>query len=340
MGRYDDGYWKPYVPVGVRKAKAEREAATAKRSGASFAPVVVPARGAFTTTVWGKAWCDNLEVYSDYGSRLPRGRSYLRNGSVVDLKIEPGKVLAQVIGSHRYQVTVNIEKVATPRWNALVSHCTGSVASLVELLQGKLHKSVMEHLCAPKNGLFPSNKEIRFDCTCPDWANLCKHVAATLYGVGVRLDERPELLFTLRGVEASDLVAKAAAASLPKAAMGDRDRILDASALDVFGLDLATPYETPAEAAPSAVETPPVQPIKTARKAAKPKPIEDISVGAKPRAKPAKKAAKTSTGSRSAARSSFMQNLIDKLNKLADEPALKRKKGEAAPAPKGSKKTK
>ena len=160
-------------------------------------------------TFWGKAWCDNLERYSDYANRLPRGRTYVRNGSVVDLQIAPGEVNATVSGSELYKVAVKVSAVPKARWNSICTDCAGAIDSLVELLQGRFSKGVMERICQQKTGLFPAPDEIEFSCSCPDWASMCKHVAAVLYGIGARLDEQPELLFKLRKVDEKDLIAKA-----------------------------------------------------------------------------------------------------------------------------------
>ena len=231
--------WKPYVSAAARRREAERAAARYRKLGRTLAPVAA-GRGAIARTFWGKAWCDNLERYSDYSNRLPRGRTYLRNGSVIDLKIGAGEVSAQVMGSSLYKVAVSISAVAKTRWKALGSDCAGSIDSLVELLQGRLSRGVMERICRPGTGLFPSPKEIEFRCSCPDWAAMCKHVAAVFYGVGARLDQQPELLFTLRCVDAKDLVARAGV-GLPMTKKGPTAaRVLaDSKLAEVFGIELA-----------------------------------------------------------------------------------------------------
>ena len=203
---YDD--WRPYVPVYLRRQRAEREMARRRKKGQPVSPVVILGR-TIAKTFWGKSWCRNLEGYSDYSNRLPRGRTYVRNGSVVDLQIGPGDVRAWVSGSSLYEVRVEVAAVPRARWTALCKDCAGGIDSLVELLQGRLSKGVMERICRQKTGLFSSPREIEFDCSCPDWASMCKHVATVLYGVGARLDERPELLFALRKVDEKDLIAKA-----------------------------------------------------------------------------------------------------------------------------------
>jgi uncharacterized Zn finger protein len=236
---YGYGGWAPYVSVAERRRKAEKAASKAKKAGAELSPVE-PGRGAIAKTFWGKAWCNNLEQYSDYSNRLPRGRTYVRNGSVIDLKITAGEVRAQVMGSSLYTVDVSVTAVPDKQWQTIGAGCAGSIDSLVELLQGKLSKGVMEHICKPDTGLFPAPKEIKFKCSCPDWASMCKHVAAVLYGIGARLDLQPELLFSLRRVDAKDLVAQAGA-GLPKAKKGPASgKVLDDSALaDVFGIEMA-----------------------------------------------------------------------------------------------------
>lgn len=243
--------WKPYVPVAKRRASAERAAAKARKSGQDMKPVA-PIRGAVARTFWGKAWCDNLEGYGDFANRLPRGRTYVRNGSVIDLQIGAGAVRAQVMGSSLYRVEVAIVDVAKRQWERIAADCAGSIDTLVELLQGKLSKAVMERISRPRDGLFPGPKEIDFKCSCPDWASMCKHVAAVLYGIGNRLDQQPELLFTLRGVDAADLIANAGSGIDSRAPPADADKVLDGDALaDVFGIELASVPATPPASSPS-----------------------------------------------------------------------------------------
>jgi uncharacterized Zn finger protein len=231
--------WKRYVPAGVRRQKTERAVAKLQKKGRVLLPVAAY-RGAIAKSFWGKAWCQNLERYSDYSNRLPRGRTYLRNGSVIDLKIGPGEVSAQVMGSSLYRIAVRIEQVVGAHWQAIAGDCARSIDSLVELLQGQLSTSVMERITRPGTGLFPSPKEISFRCSCPDSAAMCKHVAATLYGIGARLDAEPELLFVLRKVDAKELIARAGESGAPVQKLPAADRILDSSKLAaVFGIDWA-----------------------------------------------------------------------------------------------------
>jgi hypothetical protein len=202
---FDDG-WPLYVPVAERRKKAAREMEKLRKKGHLVAPVVLEGR-TIARTFWGKAWCDNLESYRDYDSRLPRGRSYVRNGAVIDLQILPLEIRAMVSGSSIYKVTVTLQALAPILWRSICEDCAGAIDSVVELLQGRFSKGVMERICRQDQGLFPKPSDIRFSCTCPDGALMCKHVAAVLYGVGARLDERPEVLFQLRAVDENDLVS-------------------------------------------------------------------------------------------------------------------------------------
>ncbi len=232
-------YYPPYVPVAERRRQTEQRIAKLKKKGVSLSPVVIEGR-AIATTFWGKAWCSNLESYSDYENRLPRGRMYARNGSVIDLKITAGEVQAQVMGSSLYTTSVKVTALPPERWQAISQDCAGTIDSLVELLQGRLSKSVMERMCRQNEGLFPAPREIKFDCSCPDGARMCKHVAAVLYGVGARLDQQPELLFTLRRVDAQELVAQASSGLPLGGKRSGTAKVLDhASLADVFGLDMA-----------------------------------------------------------------------------------------------------
>jgi uncharacterized Zn finger protein len=236
----DNGYFPPYVSVAERKALGARELARLlKKSKRTPEPVLLTGgRRHVATTFWGRAWCDNLERYADFANRLPRGRTYVRNGSVLDLAIGKGKVVAYVAGSELYTVEVEIAALAKARWRRVVSRCTGRIGSLVGLLRGELSAEVLNVLCDAKEGLFPEPREISLDCSCPDRAEVCKHVAAVLYGVGARLDDKPELFFVLRQVDQSELISSATTGTVSRRRAGQAKR-LDATKLaDVFGIDL------------------------------------------------------------------------------------------------------
>ena len=249
---YDDYYYygfRPYVSVAARRALAARELAKLRKNGRKIAPVAIEGRK-IARTFWGEAWCDNLERYSDFANRLPRGRTYVRNGSVVDLQVGPGRVTALVSGSAMYNVQVTVGPVPRSCWSAICRDCSGAIDSLVELLQGRFSKGVMTRLCEEKTGLFPSPKDIVFTCSCPDWASMCKHVAAVLYGIGARLDRQPELLFMLRKVDQQDLIATVGAefSTIGKRPAGTK--VLAGDDLsEMFGIEMAPSMPTTARTA-------------------------------------------------------------------------------------------
>jgi len=242
--------WRPYVSVAQRRGQALREMAKLKKKGHPVSPVIVDGR-TIAKTFWGKAWCENLERYSDFANRLPRGRTYVRNGSVIDLQISPGEIKALVSGSSIYKVAVKVAPVSNARWQSICKDCAGAVDSLIELLQGRFSKGVMERVCRQKTGLFPSPEEIKLSCSCPDWAGMCKHVAAVLYGIGARIDQQPELLFRLHEVDEKELIAGAGTA-LPLARQAPAaGKVLGGEDLSVlFGLEIAQDIGPEAPAKP------------------------------------------------------------------------------------------
>jgi len=242
--------YRPYVSVAARRAKAAAHAKKLAGKGTKLAPVNVEGR-TIARTFWGQAWCKHLESFSDYSNRLPRGRTYVRNGSVLDLQIAPGKITTQVMGSTLYHGAIAVAPLKAERWKAIKAECAGKIDSLVGLLQGRLSDAVMRVITDREKGLFPQPSEITLKCSCPDWASLCKHLAAVLYGVGARLDAQPELLFVLRGVDHLELIGAAAdAPALAQRANGAS--ALDAAQLsDVFGIEIE-PAETSVAAVPAA----------------------------------------------------------------------------------------
>ncbi len=236
MGWYS---WAPYVPAAVKRARSLNKLAKHQKKGFTACPVRAEGRR-LASSFWGQAWCANLEAYSDFSNRLPRGRTYLRNGSVLHLDMTAGRIDAFVAGSDLYQIQISIAPVPVHQWAAIRKESAGRIGSLVELLRGRLSSEVMDVVTRKGTGLFPSPKEIRMECSCPDWAALCKHLAAVLYGVGVRLDERPELLFLLRGVDHEELITEAATAPIAAGAPeAEKSLGLDASGLSaLFGIDV------------------------------------------------------------------------------------------------------
>ncbi len=247
--------WKPYVPVAQRRQKAEQALVRMRKGGVDVQPVRIEGN-LIARTFWGKAWCHHLESYSDFENRLPRGRTYVRNGSVCHLEILRGRVNAKVQGSRMYDVAVDIRPLPRPAWKSIKARCTGRIASLLDLLQGRLSSGVMEVVTDRAKGLFPSPREIRMECSCPDWATMCKHVAAVLYGVGARLDERPELLFLLRGVDHEELIDAHAEIAVQAVVSGGKGRrIAEGDLGAIFGveIDAGTPRaKTPPRSGPRA----------------------------------------------------------------------------------------
>ncbi len=244
MSYYDNSYYKT-PSVSELQAKARKSIERAKKKGVIYDPIVVPGTGSqrkLCTSWWGKAWCSNMEQYSDYANRLPRGQRYCRNGMVIDLQIEKGVVHAKVQGSDRtpYDITITIKPLSQKAIKAIQERCEFGISSLETLVAGEFPKELQD-LFTAKEGLFPSPSEIKFHCDCPDGAYLCKHVAAVMYGIGIRLDQKPLLLFELRGLDPKSLVEKAIANKLESMLKNvDRPsgRILDAqvNTNELFGL--------------------------------------------------------------------------------------------------------
>ena len=257
--------WRPYVSVAERRRQAERKLAKLRKKGQPVDPVTIEGR-TIASSFWGKSWCANLERYSDFANRMPRGRSYVRNGSVVDLQVAKGKVTAMVAGTELYKIEIVIAPVKSTHWKSICRDCAGSIDSLVELLQGRLAKGVMDRVCREDDGLFPAPPEIKLSCSCPDWADMCKHVAAALYGIGARLDARPELLFVLRGVDTNELLAGAGKdTTLARPKPRNAKVLADDDVAALFGLEMAGATEA------EAIEAPDVSPASGAnqRKVAK-----------------------------------------------------------------------
>ena len=276
--------WKPYVSVAARRAQATQALSRLRKKGGETSPVQIDGRK-IATTFWGKAWCDNLERYSDFANRLPRGRSYVRNGSVIDLQVAGGQVTALVSGSDVYEIRIGVTTVNQNRWRNICRDCTGAIDSLIELLQGRLSTQVMTRICEPTSGLFPEPRELSFQCSCPDWASMCKHVAATLYGIGARLDERPELLFLLRGVDQQELVAKAGTGLQPAARASRSSKVIESADLSaIFGIDIA--------AADVPTPAPPPRRSRTPRSAGEPAAKKRTTRAAEKAGKKAKPAAR------------------------------------------------
>ena len=234
-------YYPMYVPVAKKKTDAKKALEKLKKKNPDIRPVVIEGTK-IAKTWWGNAWNKNLESYADYTNRISRGRTYLRNGMVLDLQIEAEMVKALVTGGGRkpYQVEVTINALPNDTWKKITEICGRSIASIDQLVQGKFPKEMEALFIQKGGGLFPSPKEIHFDCDCPDWADMCKHVAAVLYGIGARFDEDPTLFFKLRNIEVDALIKKSVAKkmeSMLKNADNKTQRVInDVDVNELFGL--------------------------------------------------------------------------------------------------------
>jgi uncharacterized Zn finger protein len=224
---------------------AEKAAVALKKKGVAVEPVVINGRE-IARTWWGRAWNENLERYADYGNRLPRGRSYVRNGSVLDLRIAANAITALVAGSRPrpYEISIAIKPLNEKVRRALMEKSRSSLDSMQSLLSGEFPAELKESFLEKGSGLFPSPREIEFSCSCPDWASMCKHVAASLYGTAARLDEKPELFFILRGIKIDDFVGKMLkreSAKMLKKAKVKSARVIKAKDEDIsklFGIEM------------------------------------------------------------------------------------------------------
>jgi len=258
--RYNYGYPR-YVSVAERRAKAEKKIQQLKKKNPDISPVVISGTK-IAHSWWGISWNKNLESYADYSNRIGRGRSYVRHGSVLDLKIKAGKIFSLVQGStsRPYQVDISITKIKSSVWQKILADCQGRINSLQTIVDGNLPKTMETLLTRPGSGMFPAPAEIHFSCSCPDSAYMCKHVAATLYGVGARLDHDPSLFFTLRGVKMDEMVSQAvkgeAETLLQRAKKKQSARIISEEDLSAtFGIDMDLPASVPTSPRKKAVRT-------------------------------------------------------------------------------------
>lgn len=210
-----------------------------KGKGSTLEPVCVTGR-TIAKNWWGQAWCSNLEQYADYASRLDRGKRYIRTGAVLDLKIEKGKIRARVQGTRKtpYKIEIRISPLSEEKCQEIIKKCSRKIENLESLLSGTFPEELKE-LFQGNNGLFPEPKEISFNCSCPDWALLCKHVAAALYGVGVRLDNDPALFFQLRGINMDhfiDVTLANKVEAMLENAENPSSRIIEGNVDSLFGV--------------------------------------------------------------------------------------------------------
>ena len=275
MGFYQR--WAPYVPVAQRRANASREASKFAKKGQQLRPIHIKTQ-AIATSFWGLAWCKNLENYADWANRLPRGRTYARDGSIIHLQVESGSIKALVSGSSLYKIDISIDALDAKRWTAIRRDCASEVSSLLDLMRGKLPSGVLARLTDPKQGMFPIPKELKLNCSCPDYATMCKHVAATLYGVGHLLDTEPALFFKMRGVNQSDLVSDAMTTQSTEDSIGlsQQSELAGEDLSALFGIDLTTPQDV----SPKVTQRQPAKTTKPAKSTQRAKPTKPSKLAA------------------------------------------------------------
>jgi uncharacterized Zn finger protein len=236
------GYFE-YVPVAKKRESAAKSLAKLKKTNPNISPVVIEGKK-IANTWWSNAWNKNLESYADYSNRIGRGRSYVRNGAVLDLQISTGIVNALVQGSGKrpYKIEIKIAALSDGAWSSITAQCGNKIGSMAELAEGRFPKEFEELFLRQGEGLFPMSEEIELSCSCPDWAHMCKHVAAALYGIGARFDSDPLLFFELRGIKFEELLKKSVEEKIgnmlknadKKSSRVIEDKDIDISAL--FGL--------------------------------------------------------------------------------------------------------
>ncbi|WP_321495228.1 SWIM zinc finger family protein [uncultured Desulfobacter sp.] len=302
-----------YVSVAEKRAKAEKKLATLKKKNPGIQPVVIEGQ-ALAKTWWGKAWNKNLERYADYANRIDRGRSYVRHGAVLDLQITPGKITGLVTGSAStpYRVTITIKPIPIEQWQHIKNECKGKMEGIKQLMAGKFPKALEDLFTQKGKGIFPSPKDIELDCSCPDRAVMCKHVAAVLYGIGARLDQDPALFFVLRKAKVSDLVAETVQESkkdLLNRSVKKSSRVIDEETQnlsDMFGIDIDmddAPRLPPAKTKPAGnAPVKPVKPVKSGTDKAKP---------GRPKAARAKNKSSRPTGTARGTDSAKIKNAAD-----------------------------
>ncbi|MGD1822987.1 MAG: hypothetical protein ACPKM0_09545 [Pleomorphochaeta sp.] len=167
-----------------------------------YSPVVIDGRK-IAKTWWGEKWCENLENYADFSNRIQRGKRYVRSGAVIDLKIEEGFISALVQGSRRkpYKVLIEIFPLSKKKQKDILNVAQNKIENIESLVEGEFPEELSNLFLNSDTGLFPSPNEIKINCNCPDWAVLCKHATAVLYGIGAKLDENPLMFFLLRSID-------------------------------------------------------------------------------------------------------------------------------------------
>jgi uncharacterized Zn finger protein len=282
------------VSVGEKRARAAKVVQRMSKDGTNLSPVEIQGRN-IATTFWGQAWCTHLESFSDYSNRLPRGRTYARSGSIIDLQIHEGQVSAMVQGSSLYKVDIQIKAVDQQKWKRICEGCSSELSTVLDLLQGRLSHPVIRTITDQKSGLFPLPEEITLQCSCQDWATMCKHVAASLYGVGARLDHDPALLFKLRQVDHLDLFTDVKITTAQNTAGASSQTFNDQDLSSLFGIEIDS--ETPESNSSNQTQSPAIIQIKKTKQSTKVQSktaqMQRNEVKAEKKDPPAKKKSKT-----------------------------------------------
>ncbi len=203
-------WFREYVSVGERSARAQRKIRQLKKKNPNLNPVVIDGKQ-IASSWWGKAWINHLKHYADFDNRVGRGRSYVKNGLVIHFAIKPGHIESIVMGtsSSPYNIKIKTKKLSPNKWNKMKRLSREHLCTLPELNEGKFPKELKDIFSDRGEGIFPTIKEMSFHCSCPDWANMCKHVSASLFALGSQIDNNIDLFFKLRGVNTSELVQSA-----------------------------------------------------------------------------------------------------------------------------------
>ncbi|MDR1530793.1 MAG: SWIM zinc finger family protein [Clostridiales bacterium] len=233
-----NGY-SDYTPVATKKEKARKQLIKLQKKDPGVTPIVIEGRK-IAKTWWGISWCKNLESYADYSNRIGRGGTYIRNGFVLDLRVEQGLIRGKVCGSSLYDVTIKIDPLNEKAKAEIINAVGRRIESIESLTNGAFPEEFQELFLRQGKGLFPTPREIHLDCSCPDWADMCKHVAAVLYGVGARLDTDPLIFFKLRGIDVNEFIKKSLDEKLKnmmRNAGKKTDRVLDNADIgELFGV--------------------------------------------------------------------------------------------------------
>lgn len=254
-------HWYPrYVPVDEQRARTVSEIQELRARGVTVQPIELRGR-TIARNFWGRRWCEHLESFSEYAARLAHGRAYVRNGSICHLAIDPGVVDAMVVGSTLYHVSIRIRRLESPAWAAIRRACAGRIGSVPELHEGLLPGDLAAVITDRDAGLFPQPGEIVPSCECGERATMCKHAAAVLSGIGSRLDDSPELLFRLRGVNEAELIstepapAGDRAAALPPELDMRNGATLNGTALTAPAADELAAFKSSSAESPNATDT-------------------------------------------------------------------------------------